>query len=95
MNMPATSHPTDSFPFPTRDTFTDRDKRLFVATTEPVGDAAISAREGPADASRAQDRAESVQERAAGYIRCHPWQAVMVAAALGVLAGLLAARLQP
>lgn len=59
-----------------------------------VKEVATTARERLADATvQAQDRAEAFRDSAAGYIQCYPFRSVMVAGALGLLAGLLAARL--
>lgn len=80
MNAPSTGQPSPDYPFPEPDSPS-------AATT--------SAREQLADAAaRAQERAEAFRDTASGYIRCYPFRAVLVSATLGVLAGVLAARLR-
>ncbi len=86
-----------AYPFPDADAAAQPESTEdgFVAgSAERVVDAAATARDRLADAAlHAQARAEAFRESAAGYVQCYPFRSVLVSAALGFLAGFLAARL--
>jgi ElaB/YqjD/DUF883 family membrane-anchored ribosome-binding protein len=80
--------PSPEYPFPAEDG---------VVVAHAVGRAAevaAEAREQLADAAvQAQAHAEAFRDTAADYIRCYPFRAVIVTAALGFLLGLARGRL--
>lgn len=87
MTTTSTRGASPEYPFPTED-------GMVAHAAERVAEAAAGAREQLAEAAvQTQVSAEAFRDTAAGYIRCYPFRSVAVAAALGFLAGLLAAGL--